>query len=66
MLWVGGILAVQGFGSFLTERFWDTRFGVTALLPDGTPSWVSLAVGALGLVVLALADNSPLRKPSRR
>jgi hypothetical protein len=52
MLWIGIVLAVQGFGSFLTEKAWDTEFGVTALLPDSTPSWVSIAIGFLGLIIV--------------
>ncbi|MCI3934344.1 MULTISPECIES: hypothetical protein [unclassified Streptomyces] len=62
MLWVGIVLAVQGIGSFLTERIWDTKFGVTALLPEDTPSWVSLAIGIVGLIVLAFCVSSRSRK----
>ena len=62
MLWVGIVLAVQGFGSFLTERMWDTKFGVTALLSDDTPSWVSLAIGVVGLIILAFSATSRSRK----
>ncbi|GAB2898598.1 hypothetical protein GCM10027074_76950 [Streptomyces deserti] len=57
MLWVGIVLAVQGFGSFLTEQVWDTEFGVTALLPSSTPSWVSLLIGAVGLIILAVTGS---------
>ncbi|MEV5430314.1 hypothetical protein [Streptomyces sp. NPDC052701] len=64
MLWVGIVLAVQGFGSFLTERAWDTEFGVTALLPDSTPSWVGLLVGVVGLAVIAM--TAPRSRGSAR
>ncbi|MFH8485227.1 hypothetical protein [Streptomyces longisporoflavus] len=62
MLWVGIVLAVQGIGSFLTERLWDTKFGVTALLGDDAPSWVSLAIGVVGLIILAFSVSSRSRK----
>ncbi|MFF1698103.1 hypothetical protein ACFVXC_31540 [Streptomyces sp. NPDC058257] len=62
MLWVGIVLAVQGIGSFLTERIWDTKFGVTALLGDDAPSWVSLAIGVVGLIILAFSVSSRSRK----
>ncbi|ARX88126.1 MULTISPECIES: hypothetical protein [Streptomyces] len=62
MLWVGIVLVVQGFGSFLTERIWDTKFGVTALLGDDSPSWVGLAIGVVGLAVLAYCASSRSRK----
>jgi hypothetical protein len=57
MLWIGIVLAVQGIGSFVTEKVWDTEFGVTALLPDSTPSWVSIAIGLLGLAIIVISAS---------
>ncbi|MEV6726173.1 hypothetical protein AB0M94_35175 [Streptomyces xanthochromogenes] len=53
-LWiVGTLFFVQGFGSALTERVWDTSFGVAALLREaGVPTAWDLVVGGLGAVML--------------
>ncbi|MFD7294798.1 hypothetical protein ACFV9W_16060 [Streptomyces sp. NPDC059897] len=57
LLWLfGAILAVQGFGSAVTEAGWGTSFGVAALMRAAhVPEWATLLVGLAGLVLLGVA-----------
>lgn len=57
LLWLfGAILAIQGFGSAITEAGWNTSFGVAGLLRAAhVPEWGSLLVGCGGAVLLATA-----------
>jgi hypothetical protein len=61
---VGGLCAVQGFGSALTQVFWGSGFGFAGLLHAAhAPHWSGLAIGAFGLALLTLAG---LRRLARR
>jgi hypothetical protein len=52
---IGAVLAIQGFGSAVTESQWGTSFGVAGLLrAAGLPQWSDLLIGAAGVVVLAV------------
>ncbi|CAM5547179.1 hypothetical protein [Streptomyces purpurascens] len=57
MLWLfGAILAIQGFGSAITEAGWDTSFGVAGLLRAAhMPEWATPLVGFAGLALLGMA-----------
>ncbi|WP_033321726.1 hypothetical protein [Streptomyces yerevanensis] len=57
LLWLfGAILAIQGFGSAITEAGWDTSFGVAGLLRAAhMPEWATLLVGFAGLALLGMA-----------
>lgn len=57
LLWLfGAILAIQGFGSAITEAGWDTSFGVAGLLRAAhMPEWATLLVGFAGLALLGVA-----------
>ncbi|WP_217212915.1 hypothetical protein [Streptomyces sp. AC550_RSS872] len=57
LLWLfGAILAIQGFGSAITEAGWDTSFGVAGLLRAAhVPEWGTLLVGFAGAALLAAA-----------
>jgi hypothetical protein len=57
LLWLfGAILAIQGFGSAITEAGWDTSFGVAGLLRAAhVPEWGTLLVGCAGAALLATA-----------
>jgi hypothetical protein len=57
LLWLfGAILAVQGFGSAITEAAWDTSFGVAGLLRAAhVPEWGAPAIGCAGAALLATA-----------
>ena len=57
LLWLfGAILAIQGFGSAVTEAGWDTSFGVAGLLRAAhVPEWGTLLVGFAGAALLATA-----------
>ncbi|MEV6817145.1 hypothetical protein AB0M72_00190 [Nocardiopsis dassonvillei] len=54
VLTLGVLMVVQGYGTGLTEVFWDVSWGPLAwagervALPDGTP----FRLGALGLVLV--------------
>lgn len=55
------ILLVQGFGSGITEAFWQSSFGVSGILVGlGAPTWVSWPIGiaGLGLAAWLIADRS--------
>jgi hypothetical protein len=60
LLWLfGAILAVQGFGSAITEAGWDTSFGVSGLLRAAhLPEWTTLLVGLAGAVLLGMAART--------
>ncbi|WP_196942711.1 hypothetical protein [Streptomyces sclerotialus] len=57
LLWLfGAILAVQGFGSAVTEAAWNTSFGVAGLLRAAhVPAWGNLLVGFAGAALLVAA-----------
>ena len=57
LLWLfGAILVIQGFGSAITEAWWDTSFGVAGLLRAAhMPEWVTLLVGFAGSALLGMA-----------
>jgi hypothetical protein len=57
LLWLfGAILAIQGFGSAITEAGWNTSFGVAGLLrAANVPEWGTLLVGCAGAALLATA-----------
>lgn len=53
---LGAVLFVQGFGSAVTEAWWDTSFGVAGLLrAAGLAPWTDLVVGVAGAALLAWA-----------
>ncbi|MFJ8827870.1 hypothetical protein ACIREE_39840 [Streptomyces sp. NPDC102467] len=64
LLWLfGAILAIQGFGSAITEAGWDTSFGVAGLLRAAqAPGWVTLLVGFAGVVLLGMAARGHYRR----
>ncbi len=48
-----GVLAIQGFGSAITEAGWDTSFGVAGLLRAAqVPEWGTLLIGLAGAALL--------------
>jgi hypothetical protein len=57
LLWLfGTVLAIQGFGSAITEAGWNTSFGVAGLLRAAhVPEWGNLLVGCAGAALLATA-----------
>jgi hypothetical protein len=64
LLWLfGAILAIQGFGSALTEAAWNTSFGVAGLLHAAhVPEWGALLVGCAGTLLLATAARRHFTK----
>ncbi|MEU0191917.1 hypothetical protein ABZ250_18890 [Streptomyces afghaniensis] len=69
LLWLfGAILAIQGFGSAITEAGWNTSFGVAGLLRAAhVPEWGTLLVGCAGTALLAKAARRHYaRSRSRR
>ncbi|EFL34840.1 predicted protein [Streptomyces viridochromogenes DSM 40736] len=67
LLWLfGTILAVQGFGSAVTEAGWNTSFGVAGLLRAAhVPAWGTLLVGCAGAALLAVAARRHFTKSGR-
>ena len=70
LLWLfGAILAIQGFGSAVTEAGWDTSFGVAGLLRAAhVPEWGTFLVGFAGaaLLVTAARRHHARRQSHRR
>lgn len=64
LLWLFGvILAVQGFGSAITEAGWNTSFGVAGLLRAAqVPVWGTFLVGCAGAALLATAARRHFTK----
>ncbi|WP_049559650.1 hypothetical protein [Nonomuraea sp. SBT364] len=59
----GVLLAVQGFGSAITEAQWGTSFGVTGILRAvGVPGWADLALGTVGVVFLLIVAYRAVRR----
>lgn len=53
---IGVVLLFQGFGSAITESYWDTSFGVAGVLRAiGLPQWGDLLIGAAGAALLVWA-----------
>ncbi|MET9763557.1 hypothetical protein ABZ016_31700 [Streptomyces sp. NPDC006372] len=67
LLWLfGTLLAVQGFGSAVTEAGWNTSFGVAGLLRAAhVPEWGNLLVGCAGTVLLTVAARRHFTKSHR-
>ncbi|MFJ8462415.1 hypothetical protein [Streptomyces swartbergensis] len=68
LLWLfGAILAIQGFGSAITEAGWNTSFGVAGLLRAAhVPEWGTLLVGCAGAALLATAARHRYAKGRAR
>ncbi|MFI7020782.1 hypothetical protein [Streptomyces sp. NPDC050164] len=68
LLWLfGAILAIQGFGSAITEAGWNTSFGVAGLLRAAhVPEWGTLLVGCAGAALLATAARRHFAKSRGR
>lgn len=59
----GVLLAVQGFGSAITEAQWGTSFGVAGILRAlSAPGWTDLALGAFGAMCLLIAAYRVVRR----
>ncbi|MFC4471356.1 hypothetical protein ACFPH6_43890 [Streptomyces xiangluensis] len=59
LLWLfGAVLAIQGFGSAITEAGWDTSFGVAGILRAAhVPEWGTFLVGLAGVALLVVAAH---------